>query len=113
MRALAAAACLVGVAMVMSGCGVDKNPGQIAVRTIEDDWEGFYVASNDPFPSRPDLAGYDTLRHITCDPKTTPARTLTCTLVVGRGASGGTAKTLHVLVTFDAQDVLRKWKFTG
>ena len=41
----------------MSGCGVDKDPGQIAVRTIQDDWEGFYVASNDPFPSRPDLAG--------------------------------------------------------
>ena len=113
MRALAAAVCLVGVVVVMSGCGVDKDPGQIAVRTIEDDWEGFYVASNDPFPSRPDLAGYDTLRHIVCDPKTTPARTLTCTLVVGGGASGGQAKTLHVLVTFDAQDVLRKWKFTG
>ena len=113
MRALAAAACLVGVAIVMSGCGVDKNPGQIAVSTIEDDWEGFFVASNDPFPSRPDLAGYDTLRHIVCDSKTTPARTLTCTLVVGRGASGGQAKTLPVLVTFDAQGVLRKWKFTG
>jgi len=113
MRALAAAACLVGVAVVMSGCGVDKSPGKIAVSTIEDDWEGFYVASNDPFPSRPDLAGYDTLRHIVCDADTTPARTLTCTLVVGRGASGGQAKTLHVLVTFDAQDVLRKWKFTG
>jgi hypothetical protein len=112
MRALAAA-CLVGVAIVMSGCGVDKGPGTIAVKTIEDDWVGFYIASNDPFPSRPDLAGYDTLRHIVCDPKTTPARTLTCTLVVGRGASGGQAKILHVLVTFDAQDVLRKWKFTG
>jgi hypothetical protein len=113
MRALAAAACLVGVAIVMSGCGVDKDPGKVAVKTIEDDWVGFFVASNDPFPSRPDLAGYDTLRHITCDAKTTAARTLTCTLVVGRGASGGQAKTLHVLVTFDAQDVLRKWKFTG
>jgi hypothetical protein len=113
MRALAAAVCLVGVAVVMSGCGVDKDPGKIAVSTIEDDWEGFFVASNDPFPLRPDLAGYDTLRHIECDAKTTPARTLTCTLVVGRGASGGQAKILHVLVTFDAQDVLRKWKFTG
>jgi hypothetical protein len=113
MRALAAAACLVGVAVVMSGCGVDKDPGKIAVRTIQDDWEGFFVASNDPFPSRPDLAGDDTLRSIHCDAKTTAARTLTCTLVVGHGATGGQAKTLHVLVTFDAQDVLRKWKFTG
>jgi hypothetical protein len=113
MRALAAAACLVGVAVVMSGCGVDKDPGKIAVRTIEDDWVGFFVATNDPFPSRPDLAGYDTLRHIVCDAKTTPARTLTCTLDVGQGASGGQAKILHVLVTFDEQGVLRKWKFTG
>jgi hypothetical protein len=113
MRTLAAAVCLVGVAVVMSGCGVDKDPGEIAVRTITDDWEGFFVASSDPFPSRPDLAGDDTLRSIHCDSKTTAARTLTCTLVVGPGATGGQAKTLHVLVTFDAQDVLRKWKFTG
>src|SRR3954447_563144 len=113
MRAPAAAACLVGVAIVMSGCGVDKSPGQIAVSTITDDWEGFYVASNDPFPSRPDLAGKDTLREIHCQDKTTPQRTLTCTLVVGNGASGGTAMTEHVLVTFDAQGVLRKWTFTG
>jgi hypothetical protein len=113
MRALAAAACLAGVAIVMSGCGVTKQPGQIAVRTIEDDWEGFYVASSDPFPSRPDLAGKDTLRSIHCGAKTTPAGTLTCTLVVGHGASGGKAITAHVLVTFDTQGILRKWKFTG
>ena len=67
MRALAAAACLVGVAIVISGCGVDKNPGKIAVKTIEDDWEGFYVASSDPFPARPDLAGHDTIRSIRCE----------------------------------------------
>ncbi|HET6171935.1 MAG TPA: hypothetical protein VFD90_04995 [Gaiellales bacterium] len=113
MRALAAAACLVGVAVVMSGCGVAKNPGTIAVKTIEDDWQGFYVASNDPFPSRPDLAGKDTLRSIHCGDKTTAAGTLTCTLVAGHGAHGGTAITAHVLVRFDAQDVLRQWKFTG
>jgi hypothetical protein len=112
MRALAAA-CLAGVALVITGCGVDKNPGKIAVKTIEDDWDGFYVASNSPFPSRPDLAGQDTIRSIHCGSKKTAAGTLTCTLVVGHGAHGGRSTTAHVLVRFDAQGVLRQWKFTG
>jgi hypothetical protein len=113
MRALAAAACLAGVALAMSGCGVNRDPGKVAVKTIEDDWDGFYVATSDPFPTRPDLAGLDTIRSIRCGSKTTPAGTLTCTLVVGHGRHGGKATTAHVLVTFDAQNVLRKWKFTG
>ena len=114
MRALAAAACLVGVAVVMSGCGVDKSPGKIAVSTIEDDWEGFYIASSDPFPTRPDLKGQDTIRSIHCgDKKQEGAGTLTCTLVVGAGPTGGRQTTLRVLVRFDDQDVLRQWKFTG
>jgi hypothetical protein len=113
MRALAAAACLFGVAIVMSGCGVAQNPGKIAVKTIEDDWDGFYVGTSNPFPSRPDLAGKDTIRSIHCGAKKSAAGTLTCTLVVGHGAHGGTATTAHVLVLFDAQGVLRQWKFTG
>jgi hypothetical protein len=120
MRVLAAAACLAGVAIVMSGCGVDQNPGKVAVKTIEDDWEGFYVASSSPFPSRPDLAGQDTIRRIHCGSKRSTAGTqksaagtLTCTLVVGHGAHGGKSITAHVLVRFDAQGVLRQWKFTG
>jgi hypothetical protein len=112
MRALAAA-CLAGVAIVMSGCGVNQNPGKVAVKTIEDDWDGFYVATSDPFPTRPDLAGQDTIRSIRCGAKKSAAGTLTCTLVVGHGQHGGNAITAHVLVTFDAQGVLRKWKFTG
>jgi hypothetical protein len=112
MRALAAA-CLAGVAIVMSGCGVNQNPGKIAVKTIEDDWDGFYVATSDPFPTRPDLAGQDTIRSIRCGAKKSAAGTLTCTLVVGRSRHGGKATTVHVLVTFDASGVLRKWKFTG
>jgi hypothetical protein len=113
MRALAAAACLAGVAFVVSGCGVNQDPGKIAVKTIKDDWDGFYVATSDPFPTRHDLAGQDTIRSIHCGAKKSAAGTLTCTLVVGHGAHGGRATTLHVLVTFDAQGVLRKWKFTG
>src|SRR5258705_463827 len=34
MRALAAAACLVGVALVITGCGVAKNPGKIAISGV-------------------------------------------------------------------------------
>ena len=112
MRALAAA-CLAGVAIVMSGCGVNQNPGKIAVKTIEDDWEGFYVSSRSPFPSRPDLAGHDTIRSIHCGTKTNAAGLLRCTLVVGSSAHGGTAKTVRVIVRFDAQGVLRQWKFAG
>jgi hypothetical protein len=112
MRALAAA-CLAGVALVIAGCGTTQNPGKIAVKTIEDDWEGFYIASSSPFPSRPDLARLDTIRSIECGSKKTAAGTLTCTLVVGKGDHGGKATTVHVLVRFDAQGVLRQWKFTG
>jgi hypothetical protein len=113
MRALAAG-CLVGVVLVVSGCGTSKDAGKVAVTTIEDDWEGFYIASSNPFPSRPDLKGQDTIRHIECgEKKASGAGTLRCTLVVGHGAKGGKQQTVHVLVRFDAQSVLRQWKFTG
>jgi hypothetical protein len=112
MRALAAG-CLVGVALVFTGCGTSKDAGKVATQTIEDDWEGFFIGSRDPFPQRPDLAGMDTIRSIHCDPKKNAAGTLRCTLVVGRSAHGGKAKTVQVLVRFDAQGVLRQWKFTG
>jgi hypothetical protein len=55
----------------------------------------------------------DTIRSIHCGAKKTAAGTLRCTLVVGPSAHGGSAKTVHVLVRFDAQGVLRQWKFTG
>jgi hypothetical protein len=112
MRALVAA-CLAGVALVVAGCGTTNDPAKIAVKTIEDDWEGFFIASNDPFPARPDLAGLDTIRRIECGDRKTAAGTITCTLVVGKGDHGGKATTAHVLVRFDAQGVLRQWKFTG
>jgi hypothetical protein len=112
MRALAAG-CLVGVALVLSACGSSKNAGKVAVSTIEDDWEGFFVASSNPFPSRPDLAGMDTIRSIHCGTKTTAAGTLRCSLVVGHGAHGAREKRVGVLVRFDDQGVLRKWSFTG
>jgi len=113
MRALAAVACLLGVAIVITGCGVDKDPGQIAVTTIQDDWEGFYVVTSDPFPTRPDLKGKNTIRHIACDPKTNASGKLDCTLIVGPGDKGPGAKTVHVNVRFDDQGTLREWKFTG
>ena len=113
MRMLAAG-CLVGLVLVVSGCGTSKNASKVAVSTIEDDWEGFYIASSDPFPTRPDLKGQDTIREIACgDKKGTGAGTLTCTLVVGHGSKGGTQHTVHVIVRFDDQSVLRQWKFTG
>ena len=113
MRALAAG-CLVGVALVITGCGTSKDAGKVAVKTIEDDWEGFYVASRDPFPTRPDLAGQDTIRSIRCgEKKQDGAGRLSCTLVVGHGDSGGRQQTLGVTVTFDEQGVLRKWEFAG
>ncbi len=113
MRALAAG-CLVAVALVVTGCGTSKDAGKVAVSTIQDDWEGFYVASRDPFPQRHDLAGMDTIRSIRCgDKKGSGAGTLRCTLVVGKGAHGGRAETIRVLVRFDAQGILRQWKFTG
>ncbi len=113
MRSLAAG-CLVGVALVITGCGTSNNAGKVAVNTIEDDWEGFYIASSDPFPSRPDLKGQDTIRSIHCgEKKQEGAGTLRCTLVVGSSARGGTAKTVRVIVRFDAQGVLRQWKFAG
>jgi len=113
MRTLAAG-CLVGLVLVVSGCGTSKDAGKVAVSTIEDDWEGFYIASNDPFPSRPDLKGQDTIREIECgEKKGDGAGTLTCTLVVGHGSEGGKQQTVHVLVRFDDQSVLRQWKFTG
>ena len=113
MRALAAG-CLVGVALVISGCGTSKDAGKVAVSTIRDDWEGFYIASSDPFPTRHDLKGLDTIRSIRCGDKAKGgAGSLRCTLVVGRGSSGGKAITVHVLVTFDAQGILRKWTFAG
>ena len=111
MRALAAG-CLVGVALVFTGCGTSKDAGKVATTTIKDDWEGFFIASDNPFPSRPDLRGLDTIRRIRCGGENAAAATLTCTLVVGRGAHGR-AKTVHVLVSFDDQGVLRRWKFTG
>ena len=113
MRALVAAVCLAGVVLVMTGCGVDKNPGKIAVTTIEDDWEGFYVVTSDPFPSRPDLDGKNTIRHIECDSETNASGMLDCTLVVGPGESGPGQKVVHVRVRFDEQGTLREWKFTG
>jgi len=113
MRAHAVVACLVGVALVITGCGVAKNPGKIAVKTIEDDWEGFYVSSRSPFPSRPDLAGHDTIRSIHCGTKTNAAGLLRCTLVVGHGDRGGRQQTVGVIVRFDEQGVLRKWEFAG
>ena len=113
MRALAAAACLVGVAFVITGCGVAKDPGKIAVRTIEDDWEGFYVASQQPVPEPARPRGLDTIRSIHCGTKKNAAGMLRCTLVVGHGAHGGKRKTVHVIVRFDAQGVLRQWKFAG
>ena len=112
MRSLAAG-CLVGVALVVSGCGTSTDAGEVAVRTIEDDWEGFYVVSDDPFPERHDLAGMDTIRSIHCGSRKSAAGTLRCTLVVGRGAHGAGAKTVRVLVRFDEQGVLRQWQFTG
>jgi hypothetical protein len=113
MRSLAAG-CLVGVALVISGCGTSKDAAKVAVKTIEDDWEGFYIASSNPFPTRPDLKGQDTIRSIRCgDKKQEGAGTLRCTLVVGAGPKGGRQTTLRVLVRFDDQGVLRQWKFTG
>jgi hypothetical protein len=112
MRALAAG-CLVGVALVFTGCGTSKDAAKVATQTIEDDWEGFFIASGDPFPARHDLAGMDTIRSIHCGEKSETTRTLTCTMSVGHGAHGGRATTVHVLVRFDEQDVLREWKFTG
>jgi hypothetical protein len=113
MRSLAAAACLAGVGIVLAGCGVQQSAGKIAVKTIKDDWDGFYIASTSPFPSRPDLKGQDTIRAITCGAKENAARTLRCTLVVGHGKHGGRATTLHVIVRFDTQGILRQWKFAG
>ncbi len=113
MRAFAAGL-LIGVALVISGCGTSKDASKVAVSTIKDDWEGFYIASTDPFPARHDLKGLDTIRRIHCGDKArSGAGSLRCTLVVGHGAHGGTQTTVHVLVTFDAQSVLRKWAFTG
>jgi hypothetical protein len=108
-----AAGCLVGVALLITGCGVSQDAGKIAVKTIEDDWEGFYVSTRDPFPLRPDLAGKDTIRSIRCGAEKSAEGTLRCTLVVGPGEHGAGAKTVRVLVRFDAQGVLRQWKFTG
>jgi hypothetical protein len=112
MRALAAG-CLVGVALVFTGCGSSKDAAKVATQTIEDDWEGFYIASSDPFPARHDLKGLDTIRSIRCHDKAANALTLTCTLTVGHGAHGRRATTVHVLVRFDDQGILRQWKFTG
>jgi hypothetical protein len=112
MRALAAG-CLVGFALALTACGSSKDAGKIAVSTIEDDWEGFYVASRDPFPARPELAGLDTIRSIRCDSETTAAGTLRCSLVVGHGAHGARERRVGVLVRFDDQGVLREWSFAG
>ena len=113
MRAVIAG-CLVGLALVVTGCGVSDDAGEVAVKTIEDDWEGFYIASSDPFPSRPDLEGQDTIRSIRCGEKEQEgAGTLRCTLVVGHGEKGGRQQTVRLLVRFDEQGVLRQWKFTG
>jgi hypothetical protein len=113
MRALAAGF-LVGAALLVTGCGTSKDAGKVAVSTIQDDWEGFYVASRDPFPGRHDLAGMDTIRSIRCgDKKGSGAGTLRCTLVVGEGVHGSRVETVRVLVRFDAQGILRQWKFTG
>jgi hypothetical protein len=112
MRALAAG-CLVGVALVFTGCGTSQDAGKVATTTIEDDWDGFFIASSDPFPARHDLKGMDTIRRIHCGEKKPGADTLTCTLVVGHGAHGRQSTTVHVLVRFDSQGILRQWKFTG
>ncbi|MDX6539708.1 MAG: hypothetical protein QOI71_1318 [Gaiellales bacterium] len=112
MRALAAG-CLVGVALVFTGCGTSQDAAKVATKTIEDDWAGFFIASSDPFPARPDLKGFATIRSIHCGSRKAGTDTLTCALVVGRGKHGGRAKSVHVRVRFDSQDVLRQWKFTG
>ena len=112
MRALAAG-CLVGVALVFTGCGTSKDAGKVATTTIKDDWEGFFIASSDPFPARPDLKGFATIRSIHCGSRKAGTDTLTCALVVGEGVHGSRVKTVRVLVRFDAQGILRQWKFTG
>ena len=114
MRALAAAACLVGVAIVMTGCGVDKDPGQIAVTTIEDDWEGFYVVTQRPVPvaARSRGLGHDPAHRLRSEDERRPARSPARSSSAAAPAERP-AKTLHVLVRFDDQDVLREWKFTG
>ncbi len=114
MRALAAGF-LVGVALLVTGCGTSKDAGKVAVSTIQDDWEGFYVASNDPFPARHDLAGMDThpqhpLRRQ--EGQRGGHAPLHARRRRGR-ARQSRAKTVRVLVRFDAQGILRQWKFTG
>jgi hypothetical protein len=112
MRALAAG-CLVGAALVFTGCGTSKDAAKVATQTIQDDWEGFFIASSDPFPARHDLKGLDTIRSIHCGEEKAGAQTLTCTMSVGHSKQDGRAITVHVLVRFDDQGVLRQWKFTG
>ena len=76
-----------------------KDASKVAVSTIEDDWEGFFIASSNPFPTRPDLKGQDTIRETTCGKQQgTGAGTLRCTLGVGHGSKGRTQHTEHVRV---------------
>ncbi len=91
------------------------TPGKVAVNTIEDDWEGFYVASSDPFPSRPDLKGQDTIRSIHCGDKKQRGRghadAARSSSGPARRAAGRRRSACSCAST--TQGVLRQWKFTG
>ena len=93
---------------VAAGCGSSNPPGKTAEKVIDGDWEGAFIASKSPFPSRPDLAGFSTVKSNVCTPRMDARRQVRCSLVVSDGSS---LRHVGVVATFGSNGVLQRWEF--
>ena len=93
--------------LVATGCGSSKSRSETARVVIEKDWEGAFIASSDPFPHRPQLAG---LSHVDvrCADAAKDAPIVHCTLVASAGAR---RVRIGAEARFDSSGTLRGWTF--
>ena len=98
---------LVALPLVLAGCGAGGTASaNVAEQVIRDDWEGGFASNDAPLAGRPDLKGYHSLAVDCATPK---ARSSRCRLTARK--PGAPDKTLDVVVTFDADGVVRDWRF--
>ncbi len=113
MRALAAG-CLVGVALVITGCGTSNDAGQGRGQHDRGRLGGLLRRLQRPVPdaARSQGPGHDPQHPLR---RQEERRRGHAALHARRraGPTGGRQTTLGVLVRFDDQGVLRQWKFTG
>ena len=95
--------------LVAAGCGSAKSRSETARGVIEKDWEGAFIATNDPFPRHPELAG---LSHVDvrCADAGAEAAIVRCSLV----ASAGSRRVrIGARARFDSSGTLRAWELVS